>query len=160
LNAGGGTDQLLFGAAGSALTSTQIGQIHFQGFNGSKTLANGEIVPTSASTRLLGDFDVNGHVNAADITTAISALTDLNAYKLSKSLSSDDVLNIADVDLSGTISNADLQGLLNVLKSGGGSGVPAVPEPASEWLAALGLVGLICVYSRTVSGRKCPARVG
>ncbi len=46
---------------------------------------------------------------------------------------------IGDLDHSGTVTNADLQGLLDLLKSGGGS-TTAVPEPALLALIAPALV--------------------
>jgi hypothetical protein len=42
------------------------------------------------------------------------------------------------LDGDGKVTNADLQGLLNLLKSGGGSN--AVPEPESAWLCLIGLL--------------------
>ena len=69
----------------------------------------------------------------------IVALTDLGGFQSSHSLTNDDMLNIGDVNADGKISNADLQGLLNLLKAGGGSGgTTAVPEPSSILLLALG----------------------
>ena len=144
---GVGTDQLIFGIDNTGLTSAQVGQIHFQGFNGATILSTGEVVPVSASTRLLGDFNTDGHVNNTDIIAAMTALTDLNAYKSSKSLTNEDFLNIADVDQSGNVNNLDLQGLISYLQSGHGS-VATVPEPASIALLALALPGLAIAVLR------------
>ena len=93
-------------------------------------------MPISTTTRKLGDINVDGHVNAADVTAMLGMLTDLNAYKTSKSLSTDDILNIGDIDSSGSVTNADLQALITYIQSGNGSLAP-VPEPGT-------LVLLVC----------------
>ena len=70
---------------------------------------------------LPGDFNRDGHVNAADLPAMVAALTDLNAYQSANSLTSAQLLSIGDIDLSGTVTNDDVQALLNLLKGGGGS---------------------------------------
>ena len=101
---------------------------------------------------LPGDFNRDGHVNAADLPAMVAALTDLNAYKSANSLTSAQLLSIGDIDLSGTVTNADMQALLNLLKSGGGS-VAAVPEPASLGLLLAGILGvLLCARVETTAG--------
>ena len=56
---------------------------------------------------LPGDFNRDGHVNAADLPAMVAALTDLNAYKSANGLTSAQLLSIGDIDLSGTVTNAD-----------------------------------------------------
>jgi hypothetical protein len=145
---GGGTDQVIFGTTSAGLTAGQVGQIHFQGFNGASILSNGEVVPASVSTRILGDWDLNGSVTTADLPAMLTALTDLNVYKSSHSLSNDDLLNIGDVNQSGTITNTDIQAELNLIAGVPGAGsVAGVPEPASVLLIGIGAA--ICF------GRRC-----
>ena len=99
----------------------------------------------------LGDFNQDGHVNAADIPVMLDALADLNNYKTAHSLDSSSLLSIGDLDHSGAITNADLQGLLDLLKSGGGS-TTAVPEPATLALIAPALLALIAKSARRRAG--------
>jgi hypothetical protein len=77
----------------------------------------------------------------------VAALSDLNAYKSANSLTSAQLLSIGDIDLSGTVTNADLQGLLNLLKSGSGS-LAAVPEPMPIIQIALALPWFVFAVAR------------
>jgi hypothetical protein len=88
-----------------------------------------------------GDFNFDHHVNAADVPAMLNALTDLNSYRAAMSLTNAGLLSIGDINGDGKITNADLQALLTLLKSGGGS-VDAVSEPATLALLALALLGL------------------
>jgi len=95
---------------------------------------------------LPGDFNRDGHVDAADIPAMEQALANLDAFKAANNtLSSADLLSIEDVNRDGKFTNADLQSLLNYIRNGGGSTDP-VPEPAS--LALLGLGALAIAYRR------------
>ncbi len=135
-NTAGGTDQLVFEGAG--LTASQLAAIHFQGFNGAVFKGN-EVVPVSASTRKLGDVTGDNHVNSADITAMMSLLTDINGYRAANSLSLDNMLNSADIDSSGNVTNADLQNLITYIQNGNGSVAP-VPEPGTLVLLVCGAI--------------------
>ena len=93
----------------------------------------------------LGDFNQDTSVNGADVAVMLAALTDLHAYALSKHLSDGDVIALGDLDADGKVSNADLQGLLTLLKNGGGS-IAAVPEPGSAIMLLFGIVLLAAAY--------------
>jgi hypothetical protein len=92
------------------------------------------------ATFYAGDFNRDGHVNAADILPMEQALTNLSAYKATYApgITDPQLALIEDVNGDGSFNNADLQYLLNTLKSGGGS-ADSVPEPASWVLAFLAL---------------------
>ena len=78
-----------------------------------------------------GDFNRDGHRNAADIKAMEGALVDLTSYRNSNSdLTNAQVKYLEDVNADGTVNNADLQQLLTVLQTGGGTSAP-VPEPMS-----------------------------
>jgi hypothetical protein len=90
-----------------------------------------------------GDFNNDHHINAADIQPAMTALTEPGEYELQYGISAADLQTIGDVNHDGKFNNADLQALLNLLKSGGGS--TSVPEPNTlvlGLLAALMLGGV------------------
>ena len=94
---------------------------------------------------LPGDFNRDGHVNAADIPAMLSALADLNAYKATKGLTDPNLLVIGNLNGSGSLTNADLSALIGLLRSGGGS-LATVSEPASMWLLAFALPGLAFAF--------------
>jgi len=101
--------------------------------NGSNTLTSLTLTAT-----IPGDFSRDGQVTAADIPAMLSALTDLNAYTSAKSLSSAQLVVIGDFDNSNSVTNRDIQGLLDLIANqpGGGS-VAAVPEPSTLTLLFL-----------------------
>src|SRR5262249_45583697 len=66
------------------------------------------IVTGVPSAGALGDLNLDGQVNSADIQAMFKALTDRNAYQsLHPGLTNEGLLAIADFDLDGQLTNAD-----------------------------------------------------
>jgi hypothetical protein len=99
-----------------------------------------------------GDFNFDHHVDAKDIGAMEYALVNLNGYASANSLTNNDLLQIGDMNSDRKLNNSDLQSLLNMLKSGGGS-LGAVPEPSSIVLFALStlLIYACCPPKRFLS---------
>jgi hypothetical protein len=96
---------------------------------------------------LPGDFNLDGHVNAADIPAMLVALTDLNSYESLHGLTHSALTMLGDLNGDQAVTNADIQPLLNLLAASGAA--PSVPEPAGVLLAACGFAGLVaCAHRR------------
>jgi hypothetical protein len=98
-------------------------------------------------------------VTAADITVMLNFLTAENAYKSSLNLTDNQLLLIGDLNRDGQVTNADLQSLLTLLKSGGGS-ISTVPEPTSVSMFVLGGIVLALFGHRAKSSSVGKKRVG
>ena len=145
---GSGADRVMIGAGG--LTASQLSAVHFAGYlTGATILSTGELVPAIPTRLLAGDLNQDQHVNAADISTLLNALGDLNAYVGTHSgFDKADLLDVADINGDGAVTNADLQALLNNLKGGTGSVAP-VPEPSSLLLVGpCAVLLLVCCRRR------------
>ncbi len=110
---------------------------------------------TAVSTPILGDWDRNGVVNSSDVPAMFAGLTDLNAYKIAKGLNDTGLAAVGDFTQDGSVTNLDIQPLLDLVGQSGQGGISAVPESASiisaVWaLAAIGLV----VLQRRFGGRN------
>ena len=72
--------------------------------------------------QLVGDWNLDGHVNMLDVLAMERALVDLNGFMSTNGLTSAQLVALGDVNGDHQVTNADLQALLNLLRGGGGSG--------------------------------------
>jgi hypothetical protein len=93
------------------------------------------LIPNLAG--VLGDFNRDGHVNAADIPVMEQALANSAAYEAQYHVTSAELQEIGNINGSGQFNNAQVQALINLLQSGGGN-LASVPEPSSLILLLLG----------------------
>ena len=106
---------------------------------------------TIAYPFLPGDFNQDSHRTAADVQAMMNALTNLSSYKSAHAMNDADLLAVGDLNGDHAVSNADLQGLLNLLAGGGGA-LQGVPEPGSFLL--LGSGGVLLVSYPKLRRRK------
>jgi autotransporter-associated beta strand protein len=149
---GGGSDEIFFGSSSGGLSLAQLNSIVFSGSSSPHAiqLSTGEIVPgTPAPVPVLGDFNGDRVVSAADLLPMMNALANLSAYETSHHLTDVDMLALGDVNHDGTINNADLQALLVMLNNAGGGNTANVPEPSAFILGLLAMLAIGCIWRRT-----------
>jgi fibronectin-binding autotransporter adhesin len=95
-----------------------------------------------SSNLLPGDFNRDAQITAADIPAMLKALTNLTNYAATNFLTPAQLVTLGDLDGSGTITNADIQGLLSLVVTLGGGSVAAVPEPSTIVLVLAAIVGI------------------
>jgi hypothetical protein len=115
---------------------------------GSLEQSPGFAAPTLSMTFAwhLGDANLDGHADIADLSTFTTALADLSKYESTRQLSDSQLALIGDFSGDSQVTNTDLQGLITLLANSGGSGsVTAVPEPSSlALLVPCALAFLLC----------------
>jgi fibronectin-binding autotransporter adhesin len=148
-----GSDHLVFGNSLSALTSSQLAQVIFPTYSSPAIItATGEVMPGSlARTLVLGDFSMNGVLDATDLSEGLKALTNLAAFQADNGLDISQLALVADIDSSGSVNNRDIQPLLALLVSAGFGSVAAVPEPSTFVLLACGVAGVLACRRRRVA---------
>jgi fibronectin-binding autotransporter adhesin len=101
-------------------------------------------------TFVAGDLNRDGQITAADLPAFLAALTNLDSYEAAHNLTAAELLTLADFNGSGSVTNADLQNLLDLIAAqpSGGGVLAAVPEPASLLSASVGLALIAVVRSR------------
>ena len=110
----------------------------------SKLYTTGEVTLSNVPGLLvLGDFNRDGLLTAADIQTMLSALTDLHSYEAAKGLSDAALVLLGDLNGDHAVTNADIQPLLDLIANAGGGAAQSVPEPASLFLLVIGAWAMI-----------------
>jgi T5SS/PEP-CTERM-associated repeat protein len=100
------------------------------------------------NTFYAGDVNRDSHVDVADVSALMTALSDLSKYQSTNSLTTAQLSLVADLTDDNVVTNVDLQGLIILLANGGGSGggsLTAVPEPSSLALIMLAFVSAVAV---------------
>jgi autotransporter-associated beta strand protein len=156
--AGTGPQKIFVGdSSGGGLSVSQLAQVHFTGYlTGSQLVANGgngELVPQFATQLRRGDANFDGTITVADIAPMMNALSNLSAYQSAMQALYPTFDNAAMVDLldtsgDGSITNADIEGLINELASAGGGTLAAVPEPSTLLLGLFGAVAMVAAGFR------------
>jgi hypothetical protein len=92
---------------------------------------------TAVPTLLAGDFNRDGHRNIADLQSMMSVLADLSDYQAYWGLTSQQLTTLADFTSDESVTNQDLQGLIDKLANDPASPSTPVPEP-STWIVLTG----------------------
>jgi autotransporter-associated beta strand protein len=128
-------------------------------WNTTKLYSDGSLSVIDANY-LPGDLDRDGHATSADLAALLSALADLTDYQSTSGpggsgLTDQQLLQIADLNSDGSVTNEDIQALIFYLANSAafaaGSPLP-VPEPSSCLLCALG------IWALALANRRRPAR--
>ena len=104
----------------------------------------------SVLVNALGDLNRDGKLTSADVPAMLSALADTHSYLASKSLTSQQWIQLADTNHDGLVNNADVQSLISMVanKATGAAAfnqatAAVVPEPGSLSLALLGFMSFL-----------------
>ncbi|HZZ26641.1 MAG TPA: dockerin type I domain-containing protein [Pirellulales bacterium] len=87
----------------------------------SSTVSDAVTVTVTVGTYPKGDFNLDHSVNASDLVAGMQALIGLATYQTNNHLSNADLEYLGDVNGDGKVNNIDIQALINLLISGGGS---------------------------------------
>jgi hypothetical protein len=115
------------------------------------------------NTFYAGDINRDSHVDVADISAMMGALADLGSYQATHgsgggALTGQQLLDIADLNTDGKVTNTDLQVLIDLVANDGGMGsVTAVPEPSGGALAVVAALAVSTFRSRRRTRLRCGA---
>jgi phospholipase/lecithinase/hemolysin len=101
---------------------------------------------------LTGDVNRDGFINVADVSALETALTDLSKYQSSNNLTSAQLTSIDNLTGDNLVTNTDLQGLIDLLAGGGGTGagaLNAVPEPSGVVLTFVASLVAAVAFQRS-----------
>ncbi len=90
----------------------------------------------------LGDFNLDGLVNNADMQAMLDAERNLPSYEAAHNLTDANLLTLGDFNSDGAVNSADIPLMLSAL-SKSENGAQGVPEPAGLPLLLIGLVTIV-----------------
>ena len=93
---------------------------------------------------LNGDINGDGKLTGADLSTLMTALSDLTAFQTQRGISNSGLLAIADIDHDNKTTNADLSALIGLLTNaaaGGGAAQKSANASASAVAILAGTIG-------------------
>jgi hypothetical protein len=95
------------------------------------TAVHAAITQAVTQTLLRGDLNFDGHVDGADILPMIRALVNVTGFQQANNLTNAQLLDVADINKDGVVSNADFTALLALIKSGASTQPtpPTTPPP-------------------------------
>jgi hypothetical protein len=104
----------------------------------------------------LGDLNLDGVVNLADLQTMLSVLKNESSYETAHNLTPVNLAALGDFNGDGVVNAADLSGMEQYLTSGtiGTDSTSTVPEPATIVLGGIGLMMLSAAARRKVSRQQ------
>jgi hypothetical protein len=141
-------------------TSSDVGMF---GINTPTYVALDDLQLLDVPTRK-GDLNLDGSASVTDIAAFMTALANLPSYQAAHNLTDDQTLALGDLDGDQKVTNADLQGLIDLLANAGGGGtLTSVPEPAGLWLGAIGATVILIRWrpwrlTCATSGQRAAAR--
>jgi len=153
-------DQLFFLGADGAGVAMRVeatidgGWLQITGGSSDPPSSNSVLYQINAVAHLLPfpDFNFDGAITASDISAMQQALADPQDFETEHNLSAADFAAMGDLNGDGQVNNADLQMLLDDLKTNGEMTDP-VPEPASFVLLAAGSLMLMLLRGKTILAR-------
>ena len=151
------TSNVYNGTAGGLAYAS--GSYHIFGNNGSVAYHGTATSSTALNNLVLrGDLNQDGKVNASDVTSMFSALTNLSSYQATHSINShtftnSDMLAALDTNRDASINNADLQALLTELQNPSAATAPVSKATAlSSLTTGSDHYPVVADYTVTVSG--------
>jgi hypothetical protein len=127
--------------------ATHVALVWMRGSYAAYTSFNTSVAGLVTTPLALGDMNRDGYIDDADISSMMTALTDLSSFQATSNLTTAQLLQIGDFTGDHQLTNTDLQGLITLLANGSGSpgapGLAATPEPSSLVLAILAFAALV-----------------
>jgi len=125
--------------------------LQWMGANSLNYLMPAESVTTLVLVKpQLGDLNLDGVVNNADLQALLTALKNESSYDTAHNLTAANLVSLGDFNHDGVVNAADLVGMEQYLATGiiGNGTTSTVPEPAAGLMLGLGGIALLAAIKR------------